>query len=254
MTRLLAIILAKNEAQHLPDCLHSLRWASAVMVSDTGSTDETRSLAEAGGAMVREHRFVNFAHNRNLALQDAADWGAEWVLFVDADERVTPALAAEIQALLADPGKLAGAWIPRYNWMWGHVMQGGGWYPDHQLRLLKVGQARYNLEREVHEIVALDGPAACLSEHFFHYNYHSLAQFQRKQRAYLNFEARILHEQGIWAKPWTYLSMPLREFWRRYVRLQGYQDGWRGVQLCSLMAWYTLGTYVRLRGLYRGEG
>ncbi len=247
--KLIAVILAKNEAEHIAACIRSAQWADAVMLADSFSDDGTTELAAAEGAIIYQHKFVNFSVNRNLALADAAAEGADWVFFIDADERATPELGAEIRRVVA--GDEAGWWVPRYNVMWGHTLKGGGWYPDAQLRLLKVGRAAYDPTREVHEIVQLDGRAGTLQEHLIHYNYKSLAQFHHKQNRYIDFEARILHKQGIRARPWTYLSMPVREFWRRYARLGGYRDGLLGLQLCGLMAWYMFLTYARLRRLYR---
>ncbi|MFQ5576776.1 MAG: glycosyltransferase family 2 protein [Anaerolineae bacterium] len=251
MSAIFAVILAKNEARHIGACIDSVQWADAVMLSDSHSDDDTADIAAAKGAHVRQHRFVNFSVNRNLALTDAGNAGAEWVFFIDADERATPELAAEIKAVVRQ--EMAGWWVPRYNVMWGHTIKGGGWYPDRQLRLLKVGRAAYDPSREVHEIVRLDGPAGVLREHLIHYNYDSPAHFHAKQQRYIQFEARILHNRGIRAKPWTYLSMPLREFYRRYIRLRGYRDGWMGLHLCGLMAWYTYKTYLSLRRLYSEE-
>jgi hypothetical protein len=142
-----------------------------------------------------------------------------------------------------------GWWVPRYNYIIGHMMRGGGWYPDHQLRVLKVGHAHY--ARAVHEVVHLDGQAGYLREHMIHYNYETLAQFHAKQQRYQKLEAEILYDRGIEPHPWTYLSMPLREFWRRYVQLKGYRDGWLGLLLCGLMSWYVFRTYLRLGGLHR---
>ena len=104
---------------------------------------------------------------------------------------------------------------------------------------------------EVHETVELTGQAGTLQEHLIHYNYDSIQHFMSKLNRYIDYEAKILYKQGIRAKPWTYLSMPLREFHRRYVKLAGYRDGWVGLQLCSLMAWYMLQTYLRLRQMYQ---
>ena len=97
------------------------------------------------GAVVFQHPFVNFSHNRNLALDDATEVGADWVFFIDADERCTPELAQEIRAVIKRSE--TGWWVPRYNVMWGHTLKGGGWYPDCQLRLLKVGAAHYDPTR-----------------------------------------------------------------------------------------------------------
>lgn len=252
MTKIIAAILSKNEARHIGDCIRSVQWADAVILEDSFSTDGTVEIAKNLGAHVFQHKFVNFAIARDLALNNARSLGGDWILFVDADERVTPELAQEIRQVIQN-SQVAGWWTPRYNIMWGHTMRGGGWYPDYQLRLMRLDAAHYDPERQVHEIVILDGPADYLKEHLIHYNYDSLGQFKFKQDRYIDFEAKILKEKGIRARPWTYLSMPLREFRRRYFSLQGYKDGWVGLQVCSLMSWYMFITYLRLNKLYQAE-
>ncbi len=248
MTKIIAAILTKNEARHIADCIKSVQWADKVIIEDSFSDDDTIKIAQALGAEIYQSKFINFAIARNTALTHAKNLGGEWICFVDADERVLPALAAEIQQIIKQNDKV-GWWLPRYNIMWGHTIQGGGWYPDCQLRLLKINAAHYDPEREVHEIVILDGQADYLKEHLIHYNYDSLAHFRQKQDRYIDFEVNILKDKGIRAKPWTYITMPLREFRRRYFLLQGYKDGWVGLQICSLMSWYMFITYVRLRRL-----
>ncbi len=248
MSKIIGAILTKNGAAEISDCLKSLQWVDEVILEDTFSTDGTVEIAKSLGAKVFQSEFINFSIARNNALQNAQQLKAEWLIFVDGDERVTTELAMEIRQRLAK-ADFVGGWIPRYNVMWGHTMRGGGWYPDHQLRLLKVGRAHYDPQRQVHELAILDGQAIYLQEHLLHYNYNSLAQFKLKQNRYTDFEAKILHEKGIRAKPWTYLTMPLREFRRRYFTLGGYKDGVIGLQLCGLMSWYMFLTYIRLRKL-----
>lgn len=250
MSNIVAAILTKNEARHIGDCLRSVQWADAIILEDSFSQDKTVDIAQELGAKIFQHKFINFAAARNRALKNAALLGMQWVFFVDADERVTPELADEIQHVVKKSG-FAGWWVPRYNVMWGHIMRGGGWYPDYQLRLLRIDVARYDPERQVHETVILNGEAGYLQEHLVHYNYDSLVQFKSKQNRYIDFEAKILREKGIRAKPWTYLTMPIREFRRRYFSLKGYKDGWVGLQVCGLMSWYTFVTYLRLRKLYQ---
>jgi len=245
--KLMAVILTKNEARHIAECIQSVAWTDGVLLSDSYSDDGTVEIAHELGASVVQHPFVNFAQQRNTAMADARAMNAEWIFFIDADERATPALAEEIRRV-ASEGTAAGWWVPRYNYIMGHRMHGGGWYPDHQLRLLRADRARYDPTREVHETVILDGEAGYLREHLIHYNYDTLAHFRTKQARYLDFEAKILHDQGIHPRPWSYFSMPLREFWRRYVLLQGYRDGWVGLLLCGLMGWYTFRAYLRLAG------
>jgi hypothetical protein len=249
MNKIIATILTKNEAHHIGDCIRSVQWADQIIVEDTHSSDGTVEIAREMGVHVVQNEFINFAVARNKALKNAKTRGGDWIFFIDADERATPALAEEIRHVTKED-RAPGWWVPRHNIMWGHTVRGGGWYPDYQLRLMKIDAARYDPEREVHEIVILDGQADYLREHLIHYNYNSLAQFKRKQNRYIDFEAKILKDKGIRAKPWTYLTMPLREFRRRYFTLSGYKDGWVGLQLCSLMSWYTFITYWRLRRLY----
>jgi glycosyltransferase involved in cell wall biosynthesis len=250
--KLIAVILTKNEERHIRECIQSVDWANEVLISDSYSDDDTVVIAHQLGATVVQHPFVNFAVQRNMALADAKTLGAEWVFFIDADERATPELATEIDHAI-QARTAAGWWVPRYNYILGHKMRGGGWYPDYQLRLLQVDHARYDPTREVHETATLSGEAKYLQEHLIHYNYDTLAHFRAKQDRYQEFEARILYDQGIHPRPWTYLSMPLREFWRRYIKLKGYCDGWIGLLLCGFMGWYTFRTYVRLSQLHHQQ-
>jgi glycosyltransferase involved in cell wall biosynthesis len=249
---LAAVVLTKNEEGRIGECLDTLAWADSRVVVDDFSTDSTVDIARARGVQVIQHALENFAAQRNVALDEV---DAEWVLFVDADERVTPALAEEARLVVSSAAdqSQAGWWIPRHNYMIGHRMRGGGWYPDHQLRLLRCGRARYDPTRPVHEVVLLDGEAGYLSNPLIHYNYDTVSQFRRKMLRYTAFEAQILHEQGVRVRPWTYITMPLREFWRRFVTLRGYLDHLYGLLFCGLMAWYTFMTYARLRRHSSGE-
>jgi glycosyltransferase involved in cell wall biosynthesis len=252
IVELAAVVLTWNEESHIGDCLDSLAWADERLVFDDFSSDGTLEIARAKGAQVIQRRKEDFAAQRNAAL-DAVQ--AEWVFFVDADERVTPALAQEVRRVVryGEASARAGWWVPRHNLMLGHRMRGGGWYPDHQLRLLRRGQARYDPAHPVHEIVILDGQAGYLENALLHYNYDSVAQFRHKTSRYTQLEAQMLCDRGVLVRPWTYITMPLREFWRRFVTLHGYRDHVYGLLFCGLMSWYTLSTYRQLRRLRRVE-
>lgn len=248
---LAAVILTLNEARHIVDCIHNLRFADWVLVLDSFSTDHTVELAKSAGAEVLQRPFENYADQRNAAL-DVVGGRAGWVLFVDADERVTPELADEIRQAI-QRAEYAGYRIPRYNYIFGKLTRGAGWYPDHQTRLLKVGAARYDPARKVHEIVQLDGTLGTLNHHFIHYNYETAAQFVEKQRKYTAYEARILYEQGTRPKPQNYILQPLRHFGWRFWTLKGYRDGLHGLRLSAWMSWYEFRKYVLLRKLWRGS-
>lgn len=251
MTTLFVIILTKNEAAHIADCIESARFADHVIVFDSYSDDDTPRLAEAAGAEVIRRRFDNYAGQRNAALEAAAG-RADWVLFVDADERVTPELAAEAREAIQKPG-YAGWRIPRYNYIFGRLTLGAGWYPDYQTRLLRVGAAHYDPARQVHELVLLDEAEGTLQNHLVHFNYRDVAQFIEKQRRYAAYDARILYEQGIRPKPHNYILQPWRQFWWRFVTLKGWRDGLHGLRLSLLMAWNEWRKYRLLQALWGAQ-
>jgi hypothetical protein len=243
-------VIARSEEAHLGPCLDSLRWTDNTLVMlDDRTTDAMRSIARDRGANVLERRFTTFPVQRNAVLDAVAAANPHsWVFFVDVDERASPALADEVRALADNPDPRApvGYWVPRRNFIWGGWIRHGGWSPDYQLRLLKTGHVRYDEGRDVHELVKLDGVAGYLRECLVHYNYDRVNQFLVKQRLYARLEAQRLHRAGQRAKPQNFGLQPLREFRRRYVELEGYRDGWRGLALSLLLAWYTGVTYVDL--------
>ncbi|HEX2620982.1 MAG TPA: glycosyltransferase family 2 protein, partial [Phototrophicaceae bacterium] len=228
--RLTAIILTHDEAAHIAECIESVGFADRVLVFDSFSDDATVMIAKASDAEVIQRPFDNYANQRNAALNAARDTGdgTDWVLFVDADERISPALAREIQQAIKiekpEPG-YAGWRIPRHNYIFGKLTRGAGWYPDYQTRLLKIGAARYDPERQVHEVVQLDGELGTLTNPIIHYNYRDLAHFTDKQRRYSAYEAKILHDSGVRPKFRNFILQPYRQFKWRFIELKGYRDG-----------------------------
>ncbi len=230
--KLTAIILTLNEERNVVSCVESVQWADDVIVFDAFSSDRTVELAQNAGAHVLQHPFQDFASQRNAALEVV---DSDWVFFIDADERATPELAAEIRAAI-ERDDVNGWWVPRHNYIFGRLTWGAGYYPDYQMRLLRVGQGRY--ERPASEIVILDGNEGYLTQPMRHYNYETVAQFHAKQRAREVFEATTLHRQGVHVRPHTLILQPIRHFFWRYVTLKGYRDGWHGLRLCVLLAYY----------------
>ncbi len=231
---LAVVILAKNEARHIGECIATLGFADRVVVSDSYSDDGTVEIARAPARRCSSGRSTTSRANATPRWRRST---RTWIFFVDADERITSELAAEVRQVIAERSE-AGWWVPRHNFIAGHEVRHGGFYPDYQLRLLRRARARYDPERPVHEVVLLDGESGYLQQPMIHYNYASWAQFHWKQRRYAQFEGRILAERGV--KPWPhkFIRQPLREFWRRYVTLQGYKDGWIGLKLGVLLGFY----------------
>lgn len=246
-----AAVLARDNEDDIGPCLESVAWADRrLVILDSRSADRTAALARAMGARVVSHPFRDFAEQRNVGLGQAE---GDWLFYIDTDERATPALGDAVRRAVADEAR-AGWWVPRRNWIWGHEIRHGGWYPDHQLRLLRLGRARYDPARPVHEVVILDGPDGYLTEPLLHHNYRTLAQYVAKQRHYTDLDAALLRDRGVRPRPWTYLSQPLREFWRRYVALRGYRDGLPGLSLCLWTAYYYgLVTTVKLGRRWRAR-
>jgi glycosyltransferase involved in cell wall biosynthesis len=218
------------------------------VVLDSRRTERTHAVALESGARIDEHAWYSFQRQRNAALRLAT---ADWVLFVDADERVPPSLAAEVRARLAGVGDEAGFWIPRRNVIAGVWVKHAGWWPDRQLRLLKRGSARYDEGEVVHEVATLDGPSDVLNEPLLHLNYETLEEFRARQARYAILEARTLWQRGIRARPRNLVLQPLREFGRRTVELQGIRHGPFGVRLGIEMALANFLTYRELLRLTR---
>lgn len=244
MNEIAAVILTLNEEMNILDCIASVCWADRVVIVDTFSTDETVALARSAGAEVIVHRFENYAQIRNVALNAVK---SPWLFFVDADERATPELAAEIRHVTSQRSE-NGWWVPRHNYLFGKLTLGAGWYPDYQMRLLRRGKARY--ERPVHEIVVLDGDEGRLLNPLHHYNYETVAQFHTKQARYSDYDAEILYQQGVRPRPYTPITQALRHFYWRFITLQGYRDGLHGLRLCLLTAWYEAVKYRKLGQLW----
>ena len=236
MSALTVVVLTLNEEQHLTDCLASLRpLACPVVVVDALSTDATVAIARDAGATVLEHAFQGFADQRNWALQHAAQ--TPWVLFVDADERLTPAGCAEIRSALAgsdgDRCTVSLGWIPRRNLLFGREFRGGGWWPDYQARLLRRGAAHYLVAREVHEIAVGNGGDWYFREPLVHLNYATRSEFVRKQRAYT--DRRVAHDPES-PRRRRLIGAPLRELHRRLLLLHGYRDGRDGLFVAVVLA------------------
>lgn len=252
-------IIARDEERHIGAALASVAGLAGeiVVLLDARTRDRSAEICRAHGARVLVEPWRGFPAQRNRALDLCR---GDWVLFLDADERVTPELRDELLGLAerrpgadAPPAPAVGYWLPRHNQFFGRTLRGGGWYPDHQLRLLRRGRARYDEARLVHEFAQLDGPSGHLSGHLLHLNIERLGELWRKQTAYALQEAQTLYLAGRRARWRNFVGAPLREFRRRYVGLGGYRDGALGLFLCAALAYFELVKYLHLKGLERCE-
>ena len=232
--RLSVVVITLNEEDRIRECLASVAWADEVIVVDAGSDDKTVALAREFTDHITVRPWDGFAAQKNFGIERAT---GEWVLSLDADEQVEPALRDEIQAILAHPGPHAGFRIARRNIMWGRWIRHGRLYPDWQLRLFRRGRGRF-VDRAVHESVTVDGPVGRLSTPLLHQSYRDVSDFLRRADRYSTLAAE---DWGRARQPFSrhqLVTAPLGRFLSMYVLHRGFLDGWRGFLLAVLYAYY----------------
>jgi glycosyltransferase involved in cell wall biosynthesis len=235
--RLSAIVITRNEAAKIADCLDSVAFCDERIVVDCGSEDDTARIAREHGARVEHHAFEGFGAQKNFALSLAS---GVWVLSVDADERVSPALAAEIAAAIA-AGSADGYEMPRLSRFLGRVMWHSGWYPDRILRLFRRGRARFS-DDIVHEHVVCDGRVLRLKEPLLHYPMDRIEDVLSRLDRYSSAGAEKIVASG---RRVTFATGFLHGFWtflRTYILRAGFLDGREGLLLAIANA---EGTYYR---------
>ena len=229
--RISVLILAKNEAENLPGCLLAARWADeVVVVVDAASTDHTRAIAESGADHVLTRTFDDFARQRNAALELAT---GDWVFAIDADERATPALEAEVRQVIeqARPEQV-GFRVPIRSVILGRRFSYSGTQYDLPLRLFRRQHGRW--VGAVHETVAIEGETGTLCEALQHRTIPDMQTFLRKVNEYTSLEAIKLEREG---KPYRPLEAVVRPFWtfaKLYLGKQGFRDGLEGFIFCAL--------------------
>jgi len=243
-----AVLTTHNEEARLPAALESVRFCDEVVVVDDGSTDRTREIAEQAGArVVVNSPWPGFAAQRNRALQEASH---DWVLSLDADERVTPALRDEIERLRGDGLRHAGYRIPRVAFYLGRWIRGTDWYPDWQLRLFDRRRGRWK-EALVHESARVDGTVGRLRGELEHFPYTDIANHVARIDRYTTLWARGAYEAGRRASVVEMALVPRLAFVRNYLVRGGIRLGWPGYTISRLNAYYTFLKLAKLAELQR---
>lgn len=242
--RLTILLLTKNEAEKLPQCLESVRWADEVVIVDGQSTDETREVGRAFGALVIERPFSgSFAKERNAGLEIAT---GDWMLQMDADETVSPELRAAIERLLREGSSHAAFKVRRRNYFLGHQMRYGGWY-HYNPALFRRDACRY--EGLVHERLKVGGSLGMIEGDLIHRPFDSFAQFTTRQNRYTALQAQELFrgDRPYSARHITYQVgvRPLKLFWKCYVKKQGFREGMHGLLFSLLFAWVHFLTWAK---------
>lgn len=243
MAKVSVILATFNEEINIKDCLESVKWADEIVIVDGTSTDKTVAIAKkyTDKIFVRENPAM-FHINKQLAIDKAT---GDWILYLDADERISPELKKEILATLKKP-TANGYWIPRRNIIFGKWIEHAGWYPDRQLRLFKKGEARLPC-KSVHEQPVLKGKAGYLKKDLIHYNYRTVAQFVRKlNHLYTENDKNVFLAQGKKISSLDAIRFPKDEFLKRFFLEKGYQDGLHGLVLSLLQAFSALILFAKV--------
>jgi glycosyltransferase involved in cell wall biosynthesis len=235
-------IITLNEADHIAAAIDSAAWADEVIVVDSGSTDGTLDIARAKGATLATRAWTGYVDQKNHAAALARN---EWIFSLDADERIPPALAAEIRTVLASEPARRGYRVPRVAFHLGRWIRTTDFYPDFQARLYDRRAARWR-GKYVHESVAVDGPVGYLTQELQHYSYRDLRDQIERLNHYTTLAARQMHEAGRRAGALDLLVHPPAAFLRNYVLRRGFLDGTAGLTLSLVSAYSVFLKFAKL--------
>ncbi|WP_413736533.1 glycosyltransferase family 2 protein [Sodalis sp. RH21] len=247
--RLSVVLIVHNEAGLLPECLASVQWADEIVVLDSASTDDTRQIARHAGARVfTATDWPGFGKQRQRAQGYAT---GDFILMLDADERVTPELRRSIEAVLRQPQAGSVYSCARSNLFLGRFMRHSGWYPDRVVRLYERGLYRYN-DNPVHESLdTRQAKVVRLNGNLQHLTCRDLIAFQRKQLQYAEAWALERHRQNKTCGFWSIISHTLGAFIKTWLLRAGFLDGKQGLLLAAVNAQYTFNKYAALWALRR---
>jgi glycosyltransferase involved in cell wall biosynthesis len=239
-----AVLITKDEDRQLPAALESVQFCDEIVVVDGGSSDRTREIAEAAGArVILGAPWPGFVAQRNRAVDSARH---DWILALDADERVSPALRQEIESARAQGFAHAGYRIPRVAFYLGRWIRGTDWYPDPQLRLFDRTRGRWE-GALVHESVRVSGSVGRLSKEIEHHPYADVSAHMRKIDSYTSLWARQAHEAGRRTGALEMVGAWAWAFFRNYVLKGGILLGEAGFTISVLNSYYTYAKLAKLR-------
>jgi (heptosyl)LPS beta-1,4-glucosyltransferase len=249
--KLSVTVITRNEEAQIGDCLESVRWADEIVIVDTGSADRTLEICHKYTPHVYSRPWEGYAPAKNAALARAT---GDWILSLDADERVSDGLHAEVAALQRQPivNLADGYAIPRRNYLWGRWLRYGGLYPDDQIRLFKRGKGAFKARR-VHESVAIDGRVERLQHPIEHHSYQGLGDVIQRLERYTDLAALDLRDQGQLFRLPALIMRPAGRFLRNYVWKQGFRDGIPGLIMAASYAYGVFAREAKLWELTRSQ-
>lgn len=236
-------IIAKNEAHNLAACLTSVDFADEVVVLDSCSTDDTPNIASNYGARLEiSNRWDGFGKEKNKVIDLCS---GDWILSLDADERIPPELENEIRNLLSGLPEHSAYAIPRLSWFCGKFIRHSGWRPDYVVRLFKRGTARFS-DDLVHERLITDGQIGFLNNSITHISFRDFESVINKMNNYSSASALQMSMKGKQGGPLKGLLHGSWTFFRTYILRLGFLDGWHGLALAISNAQGTYYRYLKL--------
>jgi glycosyltransferase involved in cell wall biosynthesis len=247
MTTISAILITRNEAERIEDCLRALEFCDERIVVDSFSEDDTVERSRPYAEKIYRRQFISWGEQKNWAMTQAQ---GDWVLLVDADELVSAGLAAEIRSRV-EAAEHDAYWIHRRNHFFGRAIRGAGWNRDRVLRLLRMGSGAYD-ERLVHEEIRLEGGRRVgeLEERLDHFSYEDWPSTFERMLSYSGRGAAEARGKGTRAPGWKLALASQARFFKQYVVQGGFRDGTHGFVLCGLAASQV---FLRLAKLRLGE-
>ncbi|MGO9481009.1 MAG: glycosyltransferase family 2 protein [Candidatus Kryptoniota bacterium] len=246
MQKISAIIIAGREENNIAECLESVSWADEIIVVNSESKDRTVEIAKRFTDKVFVRKWEGYASQKNFSLQQAAN---EWVLSLDADERVSPELREEISSL--DLSKADGFYIPRRNYFLDKVIRSCGWSPDYQLRLFRKSRAALS-DREVHESFVVDGNKEYLKNELIHFTHTSITTTLEKVNEYSTLEA-VEKSKRIRVNGLTMFLKPGWEFFHHFILRHGFTDGVHGLMVSFIHAMTKTQAYMKIWEMQNGR-
>jgi len=250
MKKLSVVISAFNGEEKIEKCLESAKFADEIIVIDNSSIDNTRKIVEkyTQNIISQKNDPTRIDQLKNIGFEKA---NGDWIFSLDQDEQITKELVDEIKEVLNSNSSVSGYWVPRKNLIFGKWMEHTGWYPDYQLRLFNKGKGEFR-ENFVHQTLKVEGETTYLKNHLLHENYETLSQFlNRAINSYAPNEAEKLMSEGYAFSYFDAIKFPLKEFLNRFFNGEGYKDGFHGLMLSILMAFYHFIVFANLWEIYK---
>ena len=243
-------IITLNESAHIAEAIDSAAWADEILIVDSGSTDDTVAIATSKGVRVMSRNWPGYVDQKNYAASVASH---DWIFSLDADERITPALAAEVRQIVhAEPAERAFR-VPRVTFHLGRWVRTTDFYPDHQTRLYDRRAARWQ-GKYVHESVVADGPVGQLKHELQHYSYRDLSDHLDRINRYSTLAAQQMYESGRRTSAVDLVTHPPAAFLRNYILRGGFADGVAGLTISLVNAYSVLLKFAKLWELQQGTG